>query len=81
MIYFLLIENENIDRILYYTDKIKNPTSSHKLTTIIHSNDLICVDTWHEYKVSSRDFKIIPSFLIDLISSIKFGTLKSESFD
>ena len=25
--------------------------------------DLICVDTWHEYKVSSRDFKIISSFL------------------
>jgi hypothetical protein len=72
----LLIENQNITRILYYTDKINTPTKSHKLTTIIHSNDLenhlislnktydlICIDTWHEYDVSSRDFKIISSLL------------------
>jgi hypothetical protein len=72
----LLIENENITRILYYTDKINTSTKSHKLTTIIHSNDLenhlislnktydlICIDTWHEYDISSRDFKIISSLL------------------
>ncbi len=72
----ILIENKDINRILYYTDKIKNPTASHNLTTIIHSNDLekqilslnktfdlICIDTWHEYEVSVRDFKIISSFL------------------
>ena len=74
----LLIENQDINRILYLTDKIKNPTTSHKLTTIIHSNDLsnqlillnktfdlICIDTWHEYEEASRDFRIISSFLND----------------
>jgi hypothetical protein len=72
----LLLENKNINRILYYTDKKKNPTTSHKLTQIIYSNelentlmalnktfDLICMDTWHEYEVSSSDFRIISSFL------------------
>ena len=72
----LLIKNQDINRFLYYTDKIKNPTTSHQLTTIIHSNDLenhlislnktfdlICMDTSHEYEISSRDFKIISSLL------------------
>ena len=72
----LLIKNQDINRLLYYTDKIKNPTTSHELTTIIHSNDLenhlislnktfdlICMDTSHEYEISSRDFKIISSLL------------------
>jgi len=65
-----------IDRVLYYTDKIKNPTTTNKLIKVIHSNDLenylttlnkrydlICMDTWHEYELSSRDFRIISSFL------------------
>jgi hypothetical protein len=72
----LLIKNLNITRILYYTDKINTPTKSHKSTTIIHSDDLenklislnktfdlICIDTWHEYEVSCRDFRIISSLL------------------
>jgi hypothetical protein len=72
----LLIDNQNITRILYYMDNIKTPTKSHNLTKIIHSNDLenhlillnktfdlICIDTWHEYDVSSRDFRIISSLL------------------
>jgi hypothetical protein len=72
----LLIENQNITRILYYADIKKTFTKSHKLTTTIHSNDLekylislnktydlICIDTWHEYEVSSRDFRIISSLL------------------
>ena len=72
----LFIENHNVSRILYYTDKTKNPTRSHKLTTIIHSNelenhlaslnktyDLICFDTWHEYDLSSRDFRILSELL------------------
>jgi len=72
----LFVDNKDVNRILYYTDKIKEPTRSHKLTKIIHSNDLekeilslnkkfdlICMDTWHEYEVSTRDFKIISSVL------------------
>jgi hypothetical protein len=61
---------------LYYTDTIKEPTTSHPSTQIVHSNnvenqllllnktfDMICVDTWHEYDLSSRDFRILSSFL------------------
>jgi len=72
----LLIENQNIIRILYYTDNINTPTKSHESTKIIHSNelenqilslnkkfDLICIDSCHEYEVSSRDFKIVSSLL------------------
>ena len=72
----LLKTNHDVNRILYYTDKTCTPTKSHKLTTIIHSNnlenhllslnktfDLICIDTWHEYEVSSRDFNIISPLL------------------
>jgi hypothetical protein len=72
----LLIENQNITRILYHADIKKTFTKSHRLTTTIHSNDLekyltslnktydlICIDTWHEYEVSSRDFRIISSLL------------------
>lgn len=74
----LLVEHPNVTRILYYTDKIRHPTESHKATTIMHSNnlekyllslnktfDLICIDTWHEHNVSSRDFRIISSVLSD----------------
>jgi hypothetical protein len=72
----LFTESQDITRILYYTDKMKCPTIVHKSTKIIHSNelennlmalnktfDLICIDSWHEYTESSRDFRIIPSFL------------------
>jgi hypothetical protein len=72
----LLLENQYINRILYYTDNINTPTKSNKLTIIIHSNDLenqllslnktfdlICIDSCHEYEVSSRDFKIVSSLL------------------
>jgi len=72
----ILLEKEDINRILYYTDKIKKPTTSHHSTIIVHTNelenkikslnktfDLICIDTWHEYEVSSHDFKILSSFL------------------
>ena len=72
----LLIENQDINRFLYYTDNITAHSNSHKLTTIIHSNDLeqqilslnktfdlICIDSCHEYNVSSRDFRIMSSLL------------------
>ena len=72
----LLIKNNDVNRILYYTDNINTPTKSHKLTTIIHSDDLekqilslnktfdlICIDSCHEYEKSLRDFKIVSSFL------------------
>lgn len=72
----LLTEKNNVDRILYYTDKVNKPRPSHILTSIIHSDDfenhiislnkkydLICFDTYHEYDVSSRDFKILYSVL------------------
>ena len=72
----LLLEKEDINRMLYYTDKIKKPTTSHHSTTIVHSKklenqlkslnktfDLICIDTWHEYELSLRDLKILSSFL------------------
>ena len=72
----ILNKNEDINRILYYTDNIQTRTKSHKLTTIIHSNDLekqllslnktfdlICIDSCHEYEISSRDFRIISSLL------------------
>ncbi len=72
----LLIDNQDVNRILYYTDNINKPTKSHELTKIIHSNELetqllslnktfdfICIDTCHEYQLSSRDFKLISSLL------------------
>ena len=72
----LLIQYQNITRILYNIDKIDISTKLHKSTTIINSNnlenhlislnkkfDLICMDTWHEYDISSRDFRIIASLL------------------
>ena len=72
----LLQENQDITRILYYTDNINTPTKSHQLTRIIHSNelekqilslnktfDLICIDPCHEYVISLRDYTIISSLL------------------
>lgn len=72
----LLIEKKDVNRILYYTDTIKGPTTSHPSTQIIHSNDiehqllslnksfdLICMDTWHEYDISLRDFTNLSFFL------------------
>lgn len=82
----LLVDEDNITRILYYSDKIaKNTQHVHKNTTIIREDeleqtlkglkeegneretsgkfDLICIDTWHEYDNSLRDFNIITSFL------------------
>lgn len=72
----LLIEKHDVDRILYYTDKVNEPKIAHNSTIIIHSNefenhlvslgktyDLICFDTFHEYEISSRDFRIISSLL------------------
>lgn len=72
----IFIDNDRVDRILYYTDKIKQPTTSHKSTIIINSNnlesklsslnkkyDLICIDTWHEYNMSIRDLNIISQYL------------------
>jgi hypothetical protein len=72
----LLLEKSDIHRVLYYTDAIKEPIRPHPSTKIIHSRDvenqllllnktfdLICMDTWHEYDVSSRDFKILSPFL------------------
>jgi hypothetical protein len=71
-----LLIGKDVNRILYYTDTIKEPTTSHPSTQIVHSNnvenqllllnktfDMICVDTWHEYDLSSRDFRILSSFL------------------
>jgi hypothetical protein len=74
----LLTNIKNIDRILYYTDKVNKPVKTHKTTKKIHSNnlsshleslnkkfDLICVDTFHEYEMSLRDFQILSSLLSD----------------
>jgi bifunctional N-acetylglucosamine-1-phosphate-uridyltransferase/glucosamine-1-phosphate-acetyltransferase GlmU-like protein len=75
----ILVDNQNITRILYHTDKVNIPNKSHTLTKKIHSNDLenqltllnktfdlICIDTWHEYDISSRDFRVISSLLNDV---------------
>jgi hypothetical protein len=72
----LLINEKNITRILYFTNKTEKKTNSHKLTNIIDSNDLentlkllnknfdlICIDPFHEYNESKRDFSILSSFL------------------
>lgn len=72
----LLTDKPNVDRILYYTNNVKNRTLAHNSTIITHSDnfeqavrslnktyDLICFDTYHEYDVSSRDFVIISSLL------------------
>jgi hypothetical protein len=72
----LLLENDKINRILYYTDKTEKNIKSHESTTIINSEDLektiaslnktfdlICIDTWHEYDKSLHDFTIITPFL------------------
>ena len=71
-----ILLDTNVTRILYYTDKIDKIMTSHKSTTIIHSDkfeatlkslnksfDLICIDTWHEHKLSLRDFTIISALL------------------
>ena len=36
----LFIDNNNVTRILYYTDKVNQNTNSHKSTIIIHSDKL-----------------------------------------
>jgi predicted O-methyltransferase YrrM len=72
----VLVNNQDINRILYYTDNVSTYNRKHNSTTVIHSNDLenhlvslnkkfdlICIDTWHEYELSSRDFRIISSAL------------------
>jgi len=85
----LLLKNQDIDRIVYYTDKtnegpffsLKTPLEfpakgQSEKKTFIHSDDLenqlillnkkydlICMDTWHEYREACRDFKLISSLL------------------
>ena len=74
----LLVENKNVNRILYHTDKIRFRSEAHKLTIRLHSNnlekyllslnktfDLICIDPFHEYELSLHDFRIVSSFLND----------------
>jgi len=73
----LLVDKPNIIRILYDTNKIKKYKVS-KSTKIIKSNnlekkldslnkkyDLICIDPFHEYEYSKRDFFLLSSYLSD----------------
>jgi hypothetical protein len=70
----VLIEKQDINRIIYYTGKKPKRMNRHSL--VIHSNDLethlkslnktfdlICMDTWHEFAEASRDFKVISELL------------------
>lgn len=72
----LLTNKQDVDRILYYTDDAKKPRLLHNSTIVTHSDnfekkvrslgkiyDLICFDTYHENKISSRDFSILSSLL------------------
>ena len=74
----ILNDKNDIERILYYTDNIRQPQNSHISTKIIHSNelenlllsfektyDLICVDCWHEYDKAKKDFELLTSLLND----------------
>ena len=71
----LLIDNTNITRVLYETNKIKKYTF-HPSTQIVDYEqlpqilalmnkqfDLICIDTFHEYTNSKNDFQLMSSFL------------------
>lgn len=73
-----LLLNNNVTRILYKVDKIDTKFTFHKSTTIIDSNDLentlnllnnkydlICIDSFHEYDISKRDFQVISQFLTE----------------
>jgi hypothetical protein len=73
----LLINNNNITRILYNTNIIQKYTF-HKSTTIIDSIylenklnylnkkfDLICIDPFHEYTYSKRDLFFLSSLLTE----------------
>ena len=72
----ILPGNADIVRILYDTGKTNIKLPSHKSTIRISSSDLektlnslnkkfdlICIDTWHEFDVSLRDFTLISSLL------------------
>ena len=74
----LFIENKDINRILYNTENINIPTKTHPSTIIIKSNelenqllslnktfDLICIDSYHEYEISKRDYRLVLSLLND----------------
>ncbi len=75
-----LKNNKNIIRILYKTQHHNKKTKilAHPLTKIINSEelehklktfnktfDLICVDPFHEYEYSKRDFFLLSSYLTD----------------
>lgn len=74
----MFIDNLGIVRILYTSNYVKFIYNPHKSNIIIHSDeldkyllslnkkfDLICMDTYHGYKESSRDFKLVTSLLSD----------------
>lgn len=74
----LLVNEKNITRILYDTNKTKKENKYHKSTILVNSNNLdntlislnkkfslICIDPFHEYYESNRDFTILSSLLND----------------
>lgn len=73
----LLTSNGNVTRILYDTHKIKQYKSHPSTITVSHAAlddtlktmnkkyDLICVDPFHEYTFSKKDFYLLSSFLTD----------------
>lgn len=89
----LLIDNNNVIRILYNTGKTYNKNEIHKSLIIIDQNelkntlnkfnkkfDLICIDTFHEYEHSKHDFELLSLFLSDsgiLVSHDCFPKYKS----
>jgi hypothetical protein len=91
----ILVDSENITRIAYYTNKTQNQCEYHKLTNIVKSDDLeitlaslnkkfdlICIDPFHEYIESYRDFMLLPSMLSDngiLVSHDCFPPSKNMS--
>lgn len=74
----LLLNNNNVTRILYKTDKTTITKRSHRSTIIIDSTDfenklntinkkfdLICMDPFHEYEYSKNNLFLLSSFLSD----------------
>lgn len=72
----LFVNDENITRIMYFTNKTSNYTKPHKSSIIVSSEnfsntiktlntkyDLICIDPFHEYYESNRDFTLLGELL------------------
>lgn len=70
------MDDKNVTRIMYFTNKTSNFTKPHNSSIIVSSEkfsdtikslntkyEIICIDTFHEYNESNRDFSLIHELL------------------